>query len=1209
MKKKKKTRVNGVQERLKRGLFPVALLVLALVSGGMTARAESLPDDDSVTFRSRQLTVDEVFDAITSQLKLEVFYSENRLDASRVVQLPPSPARLADVLDVVLGNGFSYALNGRTIVISPRAQQQQRVVTTRRVSGVVTDQDNKPLPGVSVMVKGTTVVGTSTDRDGRYLLVLPVAGDVTLTFSFVGMKRQEIVCPRDRTTVDVRMVIEESEIEEVVVTGYQRIRRSEMVGSAQTVKREDLFYDGTNTIEQMLQGMLPGMLVMNTDGLVGTRQKVRVRGTSTLLGNQEPVWVVDGIIQEDPLPFKAEELNNMDPSSEDMIRSFVGSAIAWLNPNDIQDITVLKDASATVLYGVKAANGVIIITTKKGREGRLSLGYSGGVSVTDRLTYEKMNLMNSKERIAVSREMYERRLYGARGLEQVGYELELKRYLNKEISYDEFNERVKQLEELNTDWFDILYRVPVSHNHSLNLSGGTENVTYYASIYARENIGTARGNDSRSYGGSLNIDARVNDRFSVGARFSAGFSTTNSFYTVDPYSYATRSSRAIPCFDENGDRFFYKKDSQGYLYNILNELDNTGNRNEGRDASFNFNLRYDLLEGLRYETVFGYTTSTTHGETYASEESYYITKIRRYEVGAYEAGDTPYAQSQLPHGGELNFVDARTNSLTWRNSVAYNKLFADRHRLGVMIGHEARSTTRQGESSRTYGYFPNRGKNIALPPITIMSTNNTVMANSIYNNMKPTITDTKSNFLSFYGSATYSFDERYVATASVRSDASNRFGQDKRNRFLPVWSLGGRWNVHNEPWLKEQDILSELNLRATYGWQGNVLEGYGPDLILRIPDGSGSDALINPYTSDMQLKIRSLAYPDLRWEKTQTYNLGLDLGIFRNRFMISAEYYRKQTKDMLVNVMMAKAYGLESMPMNDGNMLNQGVELSVSGTVVRAKDFTWSLSLNTSKNFNRIETVLDRSAQWQAAVGGNLHKDGYPVSSFWAFHFEGLDPETGVPRFYVPTAAENLEAVTDVTAYMVRAGKLEPDFAGGLSTNFRYKTLTLSSSFNMSFGAQKFLYNMFSSTSLPNAYDNLPKEFADRWTPTNTTSNIPSIPQNVLNNAGTGYVAGDGLGASAMLPAGAYLNLYSMYNYSDERVVNASFLRCNNISLSYTLPEAQLKHLPVKNVSLTASVSNPFIIVSKDFKGMDPEVATGKQPISHTYSLNVNISF
>ena len=256
----------------------------------------------------------------------------------------------------------------------------------------------------------------------------------------------------------------------MVVTGYQAVKKKAMVGSYSKVDADELVMTGSQTLEQMLQGKLPGVMVINQSGLTGTRQKVRVRGTSTLVGNADPVWVVDGIIQQDPLPFSASELTNIGDDNIDMIKNFVGGAIAWLNPNDIQDITVLKDASSTAIYGVKAANGVIVITTKKGERGRLSLNYSGNYSVGEKLNYDKLEIMNSKQRVDLSREAYER---GAQvPNDKIGYIGLALAYQRGEISYDEFDRGAKALESVNTNWFDVLYQTPFSHSHSLSFSGG-----------------------------------------------------------------------------------------------------------------------------------------------------------------------------------------------------------------------------------------------------------------------------------------------------------------------------------------------------------------------------------------------------------------------------------------------------------------------------------------------------------------------------------------------------------------------------------------------------------------------------------------------------------------------------------------------------------------------------------------------------------------
>ena len=1185
-----------------------SLLLTAGVLLMLSAKAQDTEKLVSLNLKNARLS--DAVKEVRKQTDMNFFYSVDDLNKYPNVTINVSKRQLSEVLDMLLsGTDMQYSIEKNTVVIKRKVvANPTRSVTdsTVNLSGLVLSPGGSPLSGASVMdmVSGRSTI---TDAGGKYTLLIRHRGVLKITY--IGMKPQQVTVRAEgagAVTQNVHMQTAPAEMGEAVVTGYQTIRRSEMVGSANTVNRKDLFYDGTNTLEQMLQGKLPGVVVSNQNGEIGTRQKVRVRGTSTLLSNQEPVWVVDGIIQEDPIPFNAQALNDLG-GNFDMIRNYIGNGIAWLNPNDIEDVTVLKDAAATVLYGVKAANGVIVIKTKKGKQGRMTVNYSGGMAITERLNYDRLNLMNSKERIDVSREIYEKRLLGAPDPSGVGYEYALSQYLNKQISYDEFNSMVKQMEVQNTDWMKLLYRTPFSHNHSLSISGGTDKVTYYTSVSGSERFGTAKGNNSRLLSASLNLDARLSDKVTVGARLNTNYTKTDGFYTIDPFTYAQETSRAIPAFDAHGKPVFYDQYYNGYFmkFNIQNELAETGNTNDQRSFNGNVNLNYTILPGLRFESLFGATSTNAVGEAFASEYSYYISRyFREYEYGAYGVGSLEYEQSRLPHGGEFKSTENRTTSINWRNSLAYNKLWG-RHRFGALVGEETRSVKQNGVSTLTYGYFPDRGRNVTLPPRTIMRYGN-VVANSIYDNMGTTILDRQSNFLSYYGSLTYSYDERYVWSGSLRSDASNRFGQDKRHRFLPVWATGVRWNIHNEPWMQNQHWISELNLRASYGWQGNVAENFGPDLIAQLPS-----SVVNPTTGEYELMVKSLPYADLRWEKTKTINLGLDLGIAKNRFIMSVEYYHKRTEDMIIYKDIPVSYGITSLPVNAGTMLNQGLELTVSGTLVRTRDVVWNMSLNTSRNTNSLNTSVENTNTWQTAAAGKWYKKGYAVGSFWVWPLLGLDPTNGYPVFHMPTKAENPNIDNDPTSYLKYAGKLDPDFQAGISTSLRWRSLTLSSSFTWQQGGKKLLYKMFNlpQGQLPSAYSNLPKEFVNRWRQPGDEkkTNIPSIPSMIYNPAKNMFEAPYVLGVpNGTVDQTEYL--YDMYNNSDSRVVSASFLRCNNISLTYNVPEKWLRHT-VKNVSLTGAVASPFIIVSRDFKGMDPEVATGSQPIPRVYSAILNVSF
>lgn len=431
-------------------------MILLLV--GVMHLSASTYSQTKVSLNMKDVTVQEVFLNLEKMTNYTFLYKLDLVGKCGKVNVEAVDKDFSQLLKELLNPlGLSFTIDDQVVIVT-RGKTKDEEKKEITIKGRVFMADSTSVPGATVILKGTST-GVSTDMAGGFVITIPYMESPVLVFSFMGMRTREVRYVGQKEML-VLMEEDVKAMDEVIVTGYQRIKKKEMVGSSQTVKRDELFFDGTNSVEQMLQGKMSGMLVLNTSGMVGSRQKVRVRGTSTLLGNQEPVWVVDGIIQEDPLPFKTQELNAQGQISEDnfdMIRNFIGNAISWLSPNDIADITVLKDASATVLYGVKAANGVIVITTKKGEAGRLSISYSGGFSLAPRLNYRKLNLMNSKERIEVSRESYERGLIGERDLESVGYEGILKRYLNKEISYSQFDSEVKNLETINTDWFDILY--------------------------------------------------------------------------------------------------------------------------------------------------------------------------------------------------------------------------------------------------------------------------------------------------------------------------------------------------------------------------------------------------------------------------------------------------------------------------------------------------------------------------------------------------------------------------------------------------------------------------------------------------------------------------------------------------------------------------------------------------------------------------------
>ena len=1163
----------------------VVLLFALWIGMSTTARAQ----DVNVTLQVENVTMKEFLMEMQRQTGINFLYNANLIDRQKNVSVHAQDMPLRMVLDEVLKPvGLTWVFQDGAIVIKEARREPARASV---VVGLVRDTKRQPLPGVTVMIKGTAL-GTATNNSGWYTMPMGDAKEATLVFSFIGMETKEVKW-MGQDTLNVTLREDVAEVDEVVVTGYQTLQKRAMAGSVSTVKAEDLVLNGTQTLEQALQGKIPGMVVMNQSGLTGTRQRVRVRGTSTLLGNAEPVWVVDGVIQEDPLPFETNDLTNMDPSNMDMIRDFVGGAISWLNPSDIDQVTVLKDAASTAIYGVKAANGVIVITTKKGQVGRMSVGYSGNFSVVSRMTYNKMELMNSQQRVEVSREAYETGIPLA-GNQDIGYMALAKAYKNREISLEEFSEGAKQLERNNTDWFDILFRTAFSHSHNVSISGGSDKATYRASFGYTSNYNTAKGNDQVSYTGNVNVSANLWDNIQLTTSLAGSVQETHGYAGEDPFTYASTMNRAIPAYNEDGSRFFYADDANGYLFNVENELAHSSNENTMNTLNANINLRWRLINDLYYNTSFSYSFSSTMGEIYYDEQTNRVATLRGYNFDEYDVGDDQYETSKLPHGGEYTQTENVNNNWSWRNQLEFSKVLGEVHSVSLMFGHEVRSTKTKGYSLTAYGYMPDRGKIfVNLPPTT--STGYPITVNE-YLRTVPTLTDTKSNYLSWYVTASYMFDNRYSFNASFRTDASNRFGQDKDTRWQPVWSFGLRWNVGFEPWMQGQDILSDMSLRVSYGFQGNVVENVSPDLIATVTTSES--------TYDYALTLENLPAPELKQERVSNINLGVDLSLFKNKINGTFEWYSKKTTDMVTNVNVAYEMGTASRPMNGGEMTNSGWDASVSFVPVRTKDWILSLSLNSSKSKNKIESTIEPTGDWSEATSGNLNKSGYPVSSFWAFRFTGLNPEHGGPEFDM-TGRELEASVEDATLYMDYAGRREPTFTGGISFSLRYKTWLLTSGLYLSTGNQTFMAPPAQvSTSIPSEYENMSTEWLDRWRKPGDEAytTVPSLPNSVTSAKTLSF-----LNPTDPTKAITY-NPYELYAYSTVRVVDAWYLRCNNINLSYTVPTEKLPKL-FQNLNFSCSISNPFQIRSKDFKGRDPEVALGNQPLQRTVSFSVNIGF
>ena len=632
--------------RFQRALLLLIFFSLPIVSFGQ---------EKKFTFSFKHVPISTVYLHIEKNSDYSFVYNTQEVQRIGLKDYKFENASIREILDYCLkGTDLTYEIRDKHIIIH-RDYQKKGLEEMVVVRGKVVGADDVVLPGVTVLLKGT-VTGVTTDAEGKYSIFVPKKG-ATLIFSFVGMKTKEVVCG-DKREINVTLEEDVQAMEEVVVTGYQTLRKSDVVGSVTTVKASDIMMPAYTSIDQMLQGRVAGMMVMNTSSRVGTSPKIRIRGTSTILGNQDPLWVVDGVIQPDPLP-----LNQNDMMVDDL-KNILGNQISWLNPADIETITVLKDASATAIYGSKAANGVIVITTKRGQTDRMTVNYNGTFSFRIRPHYGLFNLMNSEERIQFSQEAFAAgAVYQNVPVESLNtYEGIMTLFYAKQISKEEAEMAIQRLGQTNTDWFKLLTRNSFSHNHNLSISGGSEKIVYNVSLGYSDQAGVEKDNDAKNLSGRINVGIELHPKVRVDMSLIGSVNRTWGYAAgVNPLEYATSTSRSVLAYDDVGNQYFQKLRAN-YRYNenlvllgfnILNEMQHSYSKNKSSQINGNLNFSWDITPWLRYEFVGGINNNVGVSESYAGEQTHYVAKnYRGYDFGSEMFGSDKYKAAMLPSGGD-----------------------------------------------------------------------------------------------------------------------------------------------------------------------------------------------------------------------------------------------------------------------------------------------------------------------------------------------------------------------------------------------------------------------------------------------------------------------------------------------------------------------------------------------------------------------------
>lgn len=1217
----------------RRVLISMGLLFVLIAGFGVSVHAGTLTQEAKVSLSVKEASLNAVLQAVSKQSACDFLYDLNVVEGKVVKNLDVKEEKLLSFLNDFLPRyGLVYSYDSHIVVI--KAQQVDDEKKMIIIKGEVVDEKNTPLPGVTVVLKGSGK-GVATDVNGKFTLPVPEAESIQVVFSFIGMETQTVAYAGKEMKVVMKETVNTLDEVTVVNTGYEQVDKRKLTSAITSIKADDIRVPGLNTIDMMLEGHVPGMVFMQNSGQLGAAPRLRIRGTSTLLGSQEPLWVIDGIIRTDPVDVDPSQLNDLD------FVNLLGNAISGLDPESIEQIDVLKDASATAIYGARAANGVIVITTKKGHKGEPTVSYSMSGTFTRRPHYgdKSVYMMNSKERIAYSRELESALVEFPTIQSWVGYEAVRKDYYAGRIDFDEMNRQVSALEQLNTDWFGLLGQNSFSHKHTLSVSGGGENVSYYASIGYNDARGTSKREANESYMANMNMSANFK-RFSFRVGMDASVQEREYLpSSVNVMGYAYNTSRAVPALNPDGSYWFYAKGSDNkHPYNILNEVANSSYDISQYSFNFNTTASYRIIDPLSLEGTLAYGFSSNDQETWFGEDSWYVKNL----------------ENKCPIGGEIKTATSRGKNYMARLAARYAQTFREDHNLSAMAGWELSSHESKQFDLTQRGYMRDRGMIIAeITGITSTGSGYSEYVN--WMNKNPAIrTQSKTNLMSGYGSINYAYKTLFVLNANMRFDMSNQFGSRANEKIAPIWSFSGRYNI-KENLLEKANWINELSLMASYGLQGNMLSTESSRLVLK-KDG------LNTALGEMYSKINTYPNPDLRWEKTSSTNISVNFAFFKRKLNGTFSWYYKKTKDAFLQKVISSVNGRDYYTMNKGTVENKGTEISLNivpldfRTAGNARGFRWSIdpqlgsALNQLLNKKKVkDNTLQNTPETKDYLNGTVLIVGRPVNTFYSYRFAGLSGKDGRPMFYNTGAVsekeagggyyvdanglpwfdkdtegainlkEKYEGMTDDEVFMAvleHSGTRVPTLQGGISNSFSYKGVTLAFNLAYSLGSKIRLLKMYSNvassngTIAPQPLENVRKEMSDRWRypGDEARTNIPGI------------LSGEDFRTS-MQPSWnnekeywEFSNIWEMYDNSNARVVSGNYLKLQSLSLRYQFTDDFCRKLFLKSAYVGVACTNLFMVCNKKLKGQDPATQSGTAPqlntsLRPTFSFNLNVSF
>lgn len=1089
----------------------------------------------------------------------------------------------------------------------------------RTITGVViSGEDNEPLIGASVYVHADdlkkagasqTSLGTITDIDGKFSISVPEK--VTrIHCSYIGFEEQAIALQGDKKSYRIVLQPSAHALADVVVTGYQTLERRKLTAAISKVELSDAMVGAVKSIDQALAGQIAGVAVTNTSGAPGAPARIRIRGTASLNGTQDPLWVLDGI------PLEGTDIQKIKEGAPDNDIVNIGqSSIAGLSPNDIESITILKDAAATAIYGARAANGVIVITSKRGRAGKPVVNFNTKLTYTPNLDTSRLNLLNAEEKVNLELQLMSEPTYLLFGFiptsvyeEKGGVATILKKYAlldtYREKGWNgltpEAQNAITRLKSINTNWNDMLFRDAFTQEYNVSISGGSEKVTYYNSLGYTKEDGNVPGVSFSRFNLTSKTSYQINRLLKIGISVFANRRKNQTFMTdsqglTNPVYYSRIANPYFEPFDQNNNYLYDYEVVAGSVtnlnqgFNIYEERANTSKEaintaiNSIFDAELRFNDQWKLTSqiGVQWEQL--------AQEEFAGMNSFNIRNQR--ENNTYTDSETNTTKYIIPEGGMLKTTNSTTSQITWKIQGEYKNTFKDIHDIQIMAGSEIRKNWYENTSSTGYGYDP---KTLTFKNLNLrkQDLNDWKLKSKSY---------TENAFASFFANGSYTLKSRYTLGGSVRMDGSDLFGVDKKYRFLPIYSVSGMWRLSNEPFINQLKWIDNLAFRLSYGLQGNIDKTTSPFLV-----GSYGYVDIIPDGNEENITIGNAPNSKLRWEKTASYNTGIDFSVLNQSINLSVDYYYRKGTDLIGYKMLPLENGFTSMTVNWASMENKGIEVNLQTRNITTKNFSWYTSFNFAYNQNKVLRVMTNKEQATPSL------EGYPVGAIFALKTKGIKPETGqILLENKDGEGVTIEELLQMTPtgdgyydYGISAadqerelysyiGTSDAPYTGGFMNTFNYRNWELNLNFSYNLGAHV--------KTTPSYYmevdpaRNLNRDILDRWTPENKDGKFPALATPNRNPA----------------DYRAFTDKRNLYNSLDIWVKKLSYVRLQNIRLAYHIPSEWLHKVNIGGATVGLEARNLFVFGSSYKNYMDPESMGNlySTPIPKSVTFNLSLNF